>query len=138
MRCIHGLVAAIALCVAAPAVLAQEAVYTWVDGSGVRHYAQTPPDGVKYEIRGVDDRMLGSETGRSEPAETRSADEVRACDRARLSLQQLNSNAALEMDKNGDGVPEPLTAEDRAQQRRLAEQSVAAYCETPGSTAPRR
>ena len=137
MRCIHGFVAALALCVAAPAVLAQDAVYTWVDGSGVRHYAQTPPDGVKYEIRDVNDRMLGSETGSNEPTETRSADEVRACDRARLSLQQLNSNAALEMDKDGDGVPEPLTAEDRAQQRRLAEQSVAAYCETPGSTTPR-
>lgn len=137
MRCIHGLVAALALCVAAPAVLAQDAVYTWVDGSGVRHYAQTPPDGVKYEIRDFNDRLIGSSTGPKAPTETRSVDEIRACDRARLSLQQLNSNTALEMDKDGDGVPEPLTPEDRAQQRRLAEQAVAAYCETPGSTAPR-
>jgi hypothetical protein len=134
MRRVPRLAALIALGLLASAVAAQDPVYTWVDGSGVRHYAQTPPDGVKYEIRGVRDRPLGSDAPpAAAEGDGRTPEEVRACDRARLAVQQLNSNIALEMDKDGDGKPEALTPEDRNQQRRLAEQSVAAYCGAPGA-----
>jgi hypothetical protein len=35
------------------------------------------------------------------------------------------------MDRDGDGRPEPLDATQRAEQKRLAEQAVRAYC-NPG------
>ena len=129
---LHPFVVAIAVMLASPATMAQDPVYTWVDAQGVRHYSQTPPDGVRYETRGVRDRTVGT-TATTEPAATTTPtpQDQQACERARLSLAQLDSNAPLEMDKDGDGKPEPLTAEDRAAQRRLSEQALRAYCATP-------
>lgn len=124
MRC---LVLALGMALATP-LLAQDPVYTWVDANGVRHYAQTPPTGVKYEVRGIRDRPMGSATAEAEAAPARTAEEVLACDRARVALQQLNANTVVMMDKDGDGKPEPLTPEERARQIRLSEQAVAAYC----------
>jgi len=126
MRRIAISLAFAALTVVATSAAAQDAVFTWVDGSGVRHYAQTAPEGIAYETRNVRDRAVGTEATQA-PAPPRAVDQ-QVCDRARLSLDQLNSSAPLEMDKDGDGKPDPLTAEDRAAQTRLAEQAVRAYC----------
>jgi hypothetical protein len=128
MRLLAGLITVVALAAASPVLMAQDPVYTWVDGNGVRHYAQTAPEGVKYEIRGVRDTTIGSDTAQAPAAPTRTAEEVIACDRARVALQQLSGPALVEMDKDGDGTLEPLTPEEKAQQRRLSEQAVAAYC----------
>lgn len=131
MRVLPGLATAlaVALALAASPVSAQDPVYTWVDGDGVRHYAQTPPDGVRYEIRGVRDRNVGTEaTAAPEAAAPQRPDDRLACERARLSLDQLNSSVPLEMDKDGDGTPERLDDTQRAEQRRLAEQAVRAFC----------
>lgn len=128
MRLLAGLITIVALAAASPSLKAQDPVYTWVDGNGVRHYAQTAPDGVKYEVRGIRDRSLGSDTAQTPAAPTRTAEEIIACDRARVALQQLSGNALVQMDKDGDGTLEPLSAEEKAQQRRLSEQAVAAYC----------
>ncbi|MFN3964417.1 DUF4124 domain-containing protein [Silanimonas lenta] len=125
MRC---LVLALGMALATP-LLAQDPVYTWVDANGVRHYAQTPPTGVKYEVRGVRSQTVGTDSPK--PAETADAqrpEDRAACERARLALEQLNSGAPLEMDKDGSGKLQRLTEEDRATQRRLAEQAIRAYC----------
>ena len=118
-------------CSASGAALAQdeEAVFTWIDNAGVRHYAQTAPEGVKYEIRGIRDRQSGTDRVEAAPAAVRPG-EQQACERARLSLAQLQSEGPLEMDKDGDGTMEPLSPEDRATQQRLAEQAIRAYCTT--------
>ena len=128
MRLIARLITAIALLGAPLALHAQDPVYTWVDGNGVRHYSQTPPEGVRYETRGVRDQRVGSEAPKGE-APAANPDQA-ACDRSRLALEQLQSGAALQMDKDGDGTPEPLTDADRAEQTRRAEQAVRAYCGT--------
>jgi len=128
MRLLAGLIT-VALFAATPALNAQDPVYTWVDANGVRHYAQTPPEGVQYETRGVRDQAVGTEaTQAPEPAEPQRPDDRVACERARLALDQLNSDVPLEMDRDGDGKPEPVDASQRAEQKRLAEQAVRAYC----------
>ncbi len=109
--------------------LAEDQVYTWVDGSGVRHYAQTPPDGIAYEVRGINDPILGTKAlPAPQPQGPQRPEDRRACERARLALDQLTSNVPLEMDQDGDGTLEPLDDTQRAEQRRLAEQSVRAFC----------
>ena len=121
---------ALAIALATPA-FAQDPVYTWVDAQGVRHYSQTPPDGVRYETLNVRDRAVGTEATeapeRTDASPTAAQDRV-ACDRARLSLEQLDSQVPLEMDKDGDGTMEPIDDAQRTQQRRLAEQAVRAFC----------
>lgn len=117
-----------ALTLIATSAFAQDAVFTWVDSGGVRHYSQTPPEGVAYETRSIRDRAVGTEATAALPAAPARAADQQVCDRAKLSLEQLQSNTPLEMDKDGDGKPDPLTAEDRAAQTRLAEQAVRAYC----------
>lgn len=134
MRLLAGLIT-VALFAATPALHAQDPVYTWVDANGVRHYAQTPPEGVQYETRGIRDRTVGTEANRPR-LPRRARPEVIACDRARVALQQLSGPALVEMDKDGDGKPEPLSPEEKAQQRRLSEQAVAAYCPREGEDAP--
>ncbi|HAI58253.1 MAG TPA: hypothetical protein DCM32_00030 [Xanthomonadaceae bacterium] len=137
MRRLPGLPAlALAAALAALPASAEDLVYTWIDRNGVRHYAQTPPDGVRYEVLGVRDRVVGTErpaapeaAGGGAEAAARAQDQ-RACERARLALEQLNSDMPLEMDQDGDGTMERITDDQRAQQRRLAEQSVRAFCGT--------
>lgn len=132
MRLLAGLITVVALALAPLPSHSQDPVYTWVDANGVRHYAQTPPEGVKYETRGIRDRTVGTETSRAPTAPTRTTEEVLACDRARVALQQLSGPTLVQMDKDGDGTLETLTAEEKAQQRRLSEQAVAAYCPREG------
>ncbi len=136
MRLLAGLITLLALAASSSPLQAQDPVYTWVDGNGVRHYAQTPPDGRQYETRGIRDQTVGTEAAGAPATPTRTTEEVIACDRARVALQQLSGSALVEMDKDGDGKPEPLTPEEKAQQRRLSEQAVAAYCPREGEDAP--
>jgi hypothetical protein len=131
MRFLAGLITVVALAAASSTLKAQDPVYTWVDGNGVRHYAQTAPEGVKYEVRGVRDQTVGTEATKApEPvAASPAAEQDRvACERARLSLEQLNSDVPLTMDRDGDGEMEPIDDAQRAEQKRLAEQAVRAYC----------
>ena len=129
MRLLAGLITLLALAAASSPLQAQDPVYTWVDANGVRHYAQTPPEGVQYETRGVRTPTVGTEAAKSPEANGPGSPEDQvSCDRARLALDQLNSDAPLQMDRDGDGKPEPLDAEQRAEQKRLAEQAVRAYC----------
>jgi hypothetical protein len=129
MRLLAGLITLLALAASSSPLQAQDPVYTWVDGNGVRHYAQTPPDGVQYETRGVRNQTVGTDATKApESAGIERPEDRASCDRARLALDQLNSDAPLQMDRDGDGKPEPLDATQRAEQKRLAEQAVRAYC----------
>ncbi|MBS3959942.1 MAG: DUF4124 domain-containing protein [Xanthomonadaceae bacterium] len=123
---------ALALLLAALPLAAEEPVFTWLDAQGVRHYSQTPPPpGIRYEVRGVRNEPVGTAAPPA-PAEAAAAaptpEDLRNCERARLSLAQLDSNQPLTMDRDGDGTAEPLGDEDRAAQRRLAEQAIRAFC----------
>ncbi|MBS3897177.1 DUF4124 domain-containing protein [Silanimonas sp.] len=122
----------LALLLAALPLAAEEPVFTWVDAQGVRHYAQTPPaEGIPYEVRGVRNEPIGTTVPAAPEAAARAAvspEDQRSCERARLSLAQLDSEQPLTMDRDGDGTAEPLSAEDRAAQRRLAEQAIRAFC----------
>jgi len=127
----------LALLLAALPLAAEEPVFTWVDAQGVRHYAQTAPtDGVRYEVRGVRNDPVGTAvpatavpaTPEATARVTVNPEDQRNCERARLSLAQLDSEQPLAMDRDGDGTTEPLSAEDRAAQRRLAEQAIRAFC----------
>jgi len=122
----------LALLLVALPLAAEEPVFTWVDAQGVRHYSQTAPtDGVRYEVRGVRNEPVGTTAPTTPEPAIRAAvspEDQRSCERARLSLAQLDSEQPLTMDRDGDGTAEPLSAEDRAAQRRLAEQAVRAFC----------
>ena len=90
MRRLSSIAIALALGLSAAAASAQDPVYTWVDAQGVRHYSQTPPDGVKYETRGVRDQVVGTEATATpqRPGASPTAEQDRvACERARLSLE---------------------------------------------------
>lgn len=132
MRCHLGLgtLLALAFGLAVAPVLAQGLVYTWVDGNGVRHYAQTPPDGVPFEVRDVRDQFVSSTQPSpvAQSKEPQRPEDRMACERARLAIEQLNSNVPLLMDRDGDGTMEPLDEAQRTEQRRLAEQAVRAFC----------
>lgn len=127
---------ALALLLAALPLAAEDPVFTWVDAQGVRHYAQTaPPAGVRYEVRGVRNDPIGTTTPAAPATAANAAasapvnpEDQRSCERARLSLAQLASDQPLTMDRDGDGTAEPLSDEDRAAQRRLAEQAIRAFC----------
>ena len=54
-----------------------------------------------------------------------------ACESAQQNLKLLNSGSRLQRDKDGDGVPEPLTPEEIVSERDLAERQIAAYCPKP-------
>lgn len=122
----------LALLLAALPLAAEGPVFTWVDAQGVRHYAQTPPpEGIRYEVRGVRNEPVGTTVPTAPETAARAAvtpEDQRSCERARLSLAQLDSDQPLTMDRDGDGTAEPLSAEDRAAQRRLAEQAIRAFC----------
>lgn len=135
MRFLAGLITTLALVAASPQLQAQDPVYTWVDGNGVRHYAQTPPEGVKYEVRGVRDQAVGTEATKSPEAADASPaaeQERQACERATLALEQLATEVPLQIDKDGDGTPETMSTEDRENHRRMAERAQRAYCPRAG------
>lgn len=52
-----------------------------------------------------------------------------ACERARKNLELLGSDNRLQRDKDGDGVPEDLTPEERQAETELSQRQITAYCE---------
>lgn len=141
VRRIPALVLLLGLSLVASQAMADIPVYTWVDAGGVRHYAQTPPVDVRYEViefrdhAGTDnaaDRPGGAATGTAASAATAQAAtspaDRQSCERARLTLEQLQSGVPLTIDADGDGEAEPLTDQQRAIQQRLAEQAIRAFC----------
>ena len=137
--------------VMAAAVSAQ--VYTWKDAKGVTHYSDSPPPAsANQKVRTVDVPPAPPAQARPTPAATpappgtvarapappvpdpaaeKAAAEQRAaaCKQAQDNLAVLKTNAAVAMDKDGDGKNDAvLNAEERTQQTAGMEAAVQANC----------
>lgn len=115
---------------AAPA-LGQTAtqVYVWKDARGITHYTQTPPPKGAYRVRGV--ARPPSSSAPAAAAGKPASSVVERCATARRNLEILGDagNASIGLDADGDGKPDaPMSAEERARQRQLAEDSVRVHC----------
>jgi len=110
-------------------LLAQETtVYKSKNADGTSVYTQVEVEG--SSARGVS----GSDPTPPQAAEAApKTDSQIACERAQENLVLYNSGDRLQRDKDGDGVPEPLTPEEIATERDLAERQVAAYCAKPAA-----
>ena len=53
----RALFAALLACLLLAPTAWGEAVYTWIDEDGVRHFAQQPPEDQEYELKNVDVRL---------------------------------------------------------------------------------
>jgi hypothetical protein len=136
--------------VMAAAVSAQ--VYTWKDAKGVTHYSDSPPANANQKVRTVDVPPAPPAQPRPtpaavaapaatvarapappvpDPAAQKAAAEQRAaaCKQATDNLAVLKTNAAVAMDKDGDGKNDAvLNAEERNQQTASMEAAVTANC----------
>lgn len=126
-RTIRPVFAFAALLLALPVGAGQ--VYTWKDAQGVTHFSDAPPPGGQgYRSRALEDAPP------PEPVATAAEDP--ACATARRNLEHLKGDRPVGLDANGDGQPDrEMSAEERAQQVRLAEQTLAAHCARSGSGA---
>ena len=135
---IAGACTAAALLLAAAPLLAQT-VYTWKDAKGVTHYSDAPPPKGEYK-----DRQINSTPATpAKPTATAAAAPATAavpkqnapmaddaiCAQARLNLANLQGDAPVGPDADGDGKPDS-TLDDaaRAKQRELAQAAIAAKC----------
>jgi hypothetical protein len=128
--------ALLALTAAAP-TLAQNTIYQWVDANGVTHFSGQPPEGQAYE-----ERVVTASSSRTVTEEERQANrgpssagqaaagDSDACTRARANLALLEGDQVLTMDRDGDGVSETITLEERQTQLALAQTQVTAFCQT--------
>ena len=134
---IAGACTAAALLLAAAPLLAQT-VYTWKDAKGVTHYSDAPPPKGEYKDRQIKARpATPAATAAAAPATaTASAPEQNApvaddavCAQARLNLANLQGDAPVGPDADGDGKPDS-TLDDaaRAKQRELAQAAIATRC----------
>lgn len=141
------LLCAAALLTAAPTLLAaQQGYYRWHDEAGVEHFTQQPPPGRKSEF-------IATSTGKStavEAGETAASTEAKApekdakkpvtgpmqavpdkdpekCKQSQDTQATLNSHARIR-EKVGEEY-RYLTAEEIAEQKKLAQESVDIYCE---------
>jgi hypothetical protein len=55
-----------------------------------------------------------------------------ACDRAKANYELLASDKRVQFDRDGDGTPEEMSAEERASNTDMAKRQVDAYC-TPAA-----
>lgn len=106
-------------------------VYQWKDAQGVSHYADSPPANQQVKDRRIDNRgaavLEDTAVGKSV--------ENPQCTTAKLNLKVLAADTRVQQDTDGDGKPDKdLNADDRANQRGLAEAAVKAYC-TPAPAA---
>ncbi|HLU12668.1 MAG TPA: hypothetical protein VKZ64_01800 [Arenimonas sp.] len=126
------LISALALALV-PALLAAEdkvTVYKTTSEDGVNVYSQT-------ELEGSQAREVAGDTGgapvEGEQAPAKSPVEL-ACEKARANYELLSSDKRLQRDKDGDGVMEEYTPEERAAETDIARRQMQAYCgEQPGS-----
>lgn len=146
--------AVLALAVAGSA--SAEQFYKWKDANGVTHYTSTPPPkgveasrvAVSGSSRSRVDQSLDSASGNAAPAapsdaanadnrlaqgEDRTAEAIQkrrdtACETAKQRYEILANNAAVEWDRDGDGVAEPLDVKEHAAEMEKAQQSIGFYC----------
>lgn len=97
-------------------------VYKSKDANGNTVYSQVETTGAQsQQIRGGDPSLPPS-------AEQPKSETEVACDTAKKNVELLNSGQNLQRDKDKDGTPEDLTAEEIASEKDLAQRQVIAYC----------
>ncbi len=131
---------------------AAEQFYKWKDANGVWQYStKPPPAGTEVDrvavTRGpppppppAEQLDPGAETAAGGPigeqpvepgreaGEQIARKRVTACDNARKRYDGLSTSAAVSMDRNDDGVPELLTADQQAEELSKAQQEIGFYC----------
>lgn len=129
------IVALCALALALPASAQQ--VYKWVDKDGTVHFTDSPPDetvgaervvlrgNVQSTITEVEQRgMTPDEIDLLYTPEQRQA----ACEQALANRNTLRTMPVVSKDKDGDGVPDELTDEEKAQEMERADNQVTLLC----------
>ncbi len=110
-------------------------LYRWTDEKGVTHYSDTKPVGVEFEKREVAAdpapppaaaaaQDAATEGDAAKPKGPPSAD----CLLSRSNLETLRSGRAVSMDTDGDGEPEELDDQMRAQAIVATEEQIRAHC----------
>ena len=132
-----------------------EQFYKWKDADGVTHYTSTPPpkgvESSRLAVSGgsrsrIDQSLDSTGAAPSAPASTpnrdanglaqgddRTAEAIQkrrdtACETAKQRYDVLANNAAVEWDRDGDGVAEPLDVKEHAAEMDKAQQSIGFYC----------
>ena len=121
---IHIRIVSAALALLACGIATAGDVYQWKDAKGVTHYADAPPPKGQYDARNVSVRD-------GQPAATSAQAPVidKNCALAKTNLDLLKSDRKLGVDANGDGkLDAPMSDEERARQRKLADANIQAYC----------
>jgi hypothetical protein len=131
----------LALAFAASGPAAAQKVYKWVDKNGVVHYADAPPEGVKFERVNVstgqarteregEDGAEGEEGAQGDAAATAAAPaEVSPqCRQAQANLDTLQNNRRVRKDVDGDGEPEEISGDALREEVERARKLVEAYC----------
>ncbi|MBX3727067.1 MAG: DUF4124 domain-containing protein [Xanthomonadales bacterium] len=127
---------AAALLAAALPVGAQQ-VYKWIDKDGTVHFTDSPPDesvnAERLVLRGATQSTLVDIQPRGmtrEEVDLLYTPQQRqaACEQARANRTTLRNMTTVMLDKDGDGVPEELTAEEKAAELARAESQVNLLC----------
>ncbi len=114
-------------------------VYRWTDAQGVTHYADTPPEGLKYErvnVRGGTTAAApeaAATDAATKPATAAAGAQVDAnlraelCRTARRNMETLDSGAAVSMVVNGE--TRNLSDEEIKAQRADNQRTIEANCD---------
>lgn len=124
----HALLIALSLALS-PALAAAEdtTVYKSKGASGENVYSQLETTGAEEHKVGINEPEAGPAQATA-PAKTPAQ---QACDKARANYELLASDRRVQFDRDGDGTPEEMTAEERASNRDMAKRQVDAYCDQP-------
>ncbi|WMJ67761.1 DUF4124 domain-containing protein [Stenotrophomonas sp. 24(2023)] len=114
------------LLASAPVVAAP--VYKWKDANGVTQYSETPPAGKAFETR----EQARGPASRASTAETTETPVPEQCANARANLALLDGKGPVVVRDAEGKAAAPLTEEQRATQRGLADAAIKAYCPPAG------
>jgi hypothetical protein len=132
-RTIFPIACLILLPVALDALAEKQRVYSWTDSQGVVHYSQFEPEKTPAQERVLNssDPATPTTAPPAAPAKPKTFNQAN-CDVARTNLDNLSNGPAdqLMTDKDGDGTPDPMSADDIAAAKDLAERQVKRFCES--------
>jgi len=105
---------------------AEQRVYQWTDSQGVVHYSQFEPENTPSQARDL--HSSGDLATAAAPTATKP--EQSACDLATANLAMLTAgkDVPLTSNKDADGKPIPMTAEEVAAAKDLAEHQIDHFC----------
>ena len=124
---------------AATSALAAGEVYKWTDDAGVVQYTDYAPEGRAFEklkstgskapsaVEPVVPAAEGDEAANAAPAPAPGTAEAN-CASARQNVENITRFPDVSMDRDGDGTPEKLTAEQRTAELERNQTLVTLYC----------